>query len=399
MSRFSFAITLGAVTTAIPEPDWKSSLWFTAPTFTVYRRGRFVVAALGESHRVLTTSSCSGGLTTALRHLVNHQSCEATDHVEKNAEITALGLGGYHRAVCEQLGLAPEATAVMGTAANMIYAAHETISFADLRVDVIVTAGVEGNAACAGDPAGWIETPEGWNKLPPVSGTINTIVIANQPIVPEAMVRGLITVTEGKTAALMDLGVSSRHSQDLATGTGTDQICFAAPTAENRFQYTSTSQHCKLGELLGLGVRTATKRALQWQNGLEPSLTRSLVHALRRFGFSEASLIDAMRGRLSETSMRLFEKNRNALLYEPQVSAAAYAFAGVFDRVRFGVLPASTGRDVLRQQAATMAASVAARCEDWYIFWQKLDVNLDRPLDAVFDAVALGWTAKWQSRG
>jgi adenosylcobinamide amidohydrolase len=339
-----------------------------------------------------------GGLNADILYLVNHQSCEASEHVERYSKISGLGLDGYHHSVCQELALPSEQTAVMGTAANMIYAAHETLSFDELRVDAIVTAGVEGNASCAGDPARWVETPAGWNKLPHVAGTINTIVMVNQPLKPEAQVRALITATEGKTAALTELGVSSRYSQDLATGTGTDQVCLAAPIAESRYAYASASPHTKLGEMLGLTVRVATGRALQWQNGLEASLTRSLVHALRRFGFTETTFIEAMRVRLGEPLIRLLEKNRNAVLYEPQIAAAAYAFASVWDRLRFGVLPASAGRDVLRQQAATLATSLSARAESWHRFWQQLDVNMDQPLEVIYDAIALGWTAKWESK-
>jgi adenosylcobinamide amidohydrolase len=374
---------------------WKSSPWFSTPTFDTYRQGRFIVLELKAPHRVLTTSSCVGGVSTDVTHLVNHQSCEASGHSERGAEIMKLGLDGYHGVVCEELGLAGEATAVMGTAANMIYAAHESADCGVLRVDAIVTAGVEGNAACAGDPAQWIETPEGWNKLTHVAGTINSIVVFNQPLKPEAQVRSLLTLTEGKTAALTELGISSRYSHDLATGTGTDQVCVAAPLGEGRYAYTATNPHSKLGELVGQAVRSATKQALRWQNGLEPSHTRSIVHALRRFGFSESAFLDAMKQRLGDGAMRLLEKNQNAILYEPQVAAAAYAFASVLDRLRFGVLPPAAGRDVLRNQAATLAASLSARTDRWHGFWQQLDAHADRPLDAVYDALALGWTAKW----
>jgi hypothetical protein len=124
-----------------------------------------------------------------------------------------------------------------------------------------------------------------------------------------------------------------------------------------------------------------------------------MVHALRRFGFSETALSEAMQSRLPEPSLRLLEKNKNALLYEPQVAAAAYAFASVLDRIRFGVFPYSAGRDVLRCQSATLAASLSTHMEKWHTFWQEIEVCLDRPLDAVYDAIALGWTAKWESKG
>jgi adenosylcobinamide amidohydrolase len=380
------------------ELDWKASPWFGAPTFAAYRSGRFIVAELIGAHRVMTTSSCVGGLNSGVTHLVNHQSCEGSGHTDRLREINELGLEGYHRTVCNELRLDPATTSVMGTAANMIYAAHETASFDNLRVDAIVTAGVESNATCAGDPANWIETAAGWNKLAHAAGTINTMIFINQPLMPEALVRTLLTITEGKTAALAELGVSSRYSQDLATGTGTDQACVAAPVDRGGYTYASASPHSKLGELLGIAARNATKTALRWQNGLEPSLTRTLVHALRRFGFTESALLDAMRNRLAESLHVLLEKNKNAVLYEPQVAAAGYAFAAVWDRVRYGVLPDSAAKEILRQQAATITAALSGRPQDWHRFWQQLDASMDRPLDAVYDAIALGWAAKWESK-
>jgi hypothetical protein len=129
---------------------------------------------------------------------------------------------------------------------------------------------------------------------------------------------------------------------------------------------------------------------------LEPSLTRSLLHALRRFGFSESAFLDAMRSRLSDSNMRLLEKNKNSVLYEPQAAAASYAFASVLDRVRFGVLPPSIGRDVLRHQAATIAACLSTHVERWNQFRENIDVDMNQPINAVYDALALGWAGKWE---
>ena len=48
----------------------------------------------------------------------------------------------------------------------------------------------------------------------------------------------------------------------------------------------------KLGELIGRSVRQATQEALRWQNGLEPSYTRGVFHALGRYGVKEATFLD-----------------------------------------------------------------------------------------------------------
>ena len=53
------------------------------------------------------------------------------------------------------------------------------------------------------------------------------------------------------------------------------------------------------------------------------------------------------------------------MLYEPLVGAAAHALAAVLDRVRHGTLPASVARDASVQQAATLAANLAARSDRW----------------------------------
>lgn len=147
--------------------------------YLLKKDGRFLVAALQTPHQVLSTSACSGGMTGGMtggvRFLVNHQSVEGQGHLDRFEWMTEIGETGYHRHVCEELGLEPEAVAMMGTAANMNYAARVVVTFAELRV-------------CA-----------------------------------------VVTMTEGKSAALRDLAVSSRYSRDLATGTGTDQYCIAAP--------------------------------------------------------------------------------------------------------------------------------------------------------------------------
>ena len=140
------------------------------PTAAIRRRGRFVVADLSGAHLTITTSARNGGQTDHVRHLVNHQSCEGAGHEARFRIITNLGHEAYHDHVCDELGLPSSATAVMGTAANMNYAAITTERDAEVEVTAIVT------------------------------------------------------MTEGKSAALQRLAVPSCYSPDLATGTGTDQF-------------------------------------------------------------------------------------------------------------------------------------------------------------------------------
>jgi adenosylcobinamide amidohydrolase len=296
----------------------------------------------------------------------------------------------------------------------MNYAAvvHDTDE--DVTVTAVVTAGVEGNATAAGEPASWRETRAGMEKVPEPdtlpqtapahAGTINTMLFISRPLTPAALARVVVTMTEGKSAALQRLAVPSKRYIDLATGTGTDQYCIAAPQHDDVVSaggssrpLTSASPHLKLGELIGRVTRDATLEALRWQNGLEVSYTRGVFHALGRFGIREATIFDDVAPFLSEADLELLKKNSKAAFYEPLVGAAAHALAAVCDRVRHGTIPDSVAADAMVQQAACLAANLAAQAHRWPEFRSTLRAHANGDVRTlVVRAIALGWAHKWQ---
>lgn len=364
--------------------------------FAAERCGRYLRVRLLAPHVVLSSCSCNGGLRRDLNALINHHSCEGKEHKERYEWIRSLGREAYHRHVCAEAGVDPDRTAVLGTAANMRYASLKQAGDGDICVTAIVTAGVASNAAAAGDSARWREMEGRWAPLEAPAGTINTIVLINRPLLDGALVQAAMVMTEAKSAALWRLAVGSLYSADLATGTGTDQFCVAA--AENgQPRLHSASTHVQLGEWIGAAVRDATLEALRWQNGLEPSLTRCVFHALGRHGLTEEGFWALAGGLLSDNDLQLLKRNDKAVFYEPGAAAAAYAMAAVLDRIRHGTLPPMCAAEVLRDQGACLAAAVAARpaC------WQELRSGLPEPdflQPARFAAAAIcaGWTRKWK---
>jgi adenosylcobinamide amidohydrolase len=374
--------------------NWEQLL--AQPTFTLRRSGRYLVVDLVGQHDVLTTSGRNGGAAAHLRWLVNHQSCEGSAHIDRHKVVSDGGPIAYHDAVCGEIGIDGAESAVMGTAANMNYAAVVQASDDDVCVTAVVTAGVEGNATTAGEPATWRETAAGTHRVPVYAGTINTLLLVSQPLTPAALARGVMTMTEGKSAALQRLAVPSKLHVDLATGTGTDQYCLAAPHEGGR-ALTSTSPHMKLGELIGRATRDATIEALRWQNGLEASYTRGVFHALGRFGVREATVFDDIAPFLSEGDLELLKRNSKAVFYEPLVGAAAHALAAICDRVRFGTLPDSVAPDAMTQQAAGLACNLAAQADRWPEFRAALRPHASADIKGlVLRAIALGWSAKWR---
>lgn len=362
--------------------------------FHAQRQERFVVVSLKKPHRVLSTSTLQGGLIENLQFLVNHQSMEASNHNARFEKIIALTAQQYHDSVAEELAIQSNEMAMMGTAASMNHVAHSYQEYKDLRIDVLVTAGVHGNAMRAGDTAHWAEGEDG-NEAVESAGTINTIILVNRPMLPGAMSKAAMVMTEAKSSVLQELAIASKESAHIATGTGTDQFIIAAPLDDSMKSLESASGHLKLGELIGTAVRTATFEALRWQSSLERSNTRSLTHALGRHGLTESLLFEQLKIQLPATSYQLLDSNRHSILEEPRVVASAYAFAAVLDRLQYGTLSYSVAGEVIRDQAANVAVSVSAQSARWPEFWQSTQVDKDNLMNSFISAIARGWQAKW----
>ena len=94
----------------------------------------------------------------------------------------------------------------------------------------------------------------------------------------------------------------------------------------------------------------------------------------------------------------MLRRNSKAAFYEPLAGAAAHALATVLDRIRHGTLPGSVESDARVQQAALVAANVAARPERWLAF--RAELHALGAVDArtlAIAALAFGWRDKWRS--
>ena len=388
--------------------------------YRAQRQGRFFVVSLKTPHQVLSTSGINGGQSTEIDTLVNYQSMEARgDQLRFMAQIT-LNPKDYHVNIVNQIGMDPKSVALMGTAANIQQMAKVEKHFADLTVTAFVTAGVKGNAQRSGDPTQWYQDSSSGKVINKSAtelkastatfksanqGTINIMLLINHELVPGAQTKVALLATEAKSAALSELVVSSRSSSFLATGTGTDQLIIASPIKTRNPPLPSAIGHLKLGELVGSAVREAVLEALRWQNGLQASSTGNIFHALGRYGLSEELLIKVLEQHLSEEDYRLAEQNLDSLSFDARVAAAAYGYAELLDRLRFGNLPANIASEILLDQASQAAVAVSAKPGRWPIFWQalaKLDRNKtnknseqEQQIVLFVAAIAQGWQAKW----
>ncbi len=378
----------------------------------LHRDDKILYGRLLVEHLVLSTCRVAGGLRRDLEYVLNHQSCEPACH---HRSLALRDPVAYHAMICGRVGLPARRCAVMGTAANMHNAALVRKSFRDLEVLAVVTGGVETNAGRAGDPASVAETPAGFEALTPQRllpgpGTINIMLFVSHPLTEAALTRTIMTATEAKTAALQELAVNSRYSDQPATGTGTDQIIVAAPDRVlgreqgDIFRLTSAGKHSKLGELIGTSVKEAVKKTLALQNRLTPGGQCSVSIHLERFGCSGESLQARICGFLEPDPARLLAANFRCLDRDPVTVAAVAAMVHLRDRLSWNILPQACCREIMGAAAAQVACSVGGRWERMDHYRTLLGRHAELEENGAFvslccRALAMGFADKWERGG
>ena len=264
LSRFVFLLLVSAVSWA-GEIDIPANIQAEARIIRGERDGyweKVLLVSFPEARRTLSTAD---GLLDA-RAALNHAGHPLLWQKLGMQFMGQDGRGGkayaeyVHENMAGLLQLDKSAVAGMSTAADLDNLAVVTQSYGPLTVTVLATAGARSNAIRTGVDAGtYIEgnTP---------AGTINIMLLTNIRLTDAAMARALITITEGKTAALQDLNVPSTYSKTVqATGTGTDSIIVVSGTQGPQASY--TGGHSKIGELIGKASHQAVLEALGKQNG------------------------------------------------------------------------------------------------------------------------------------
>lgn len=290
----------------------------------------------------------------------------------------------------------------MSTAANMQCAGLAQATQRELTVTAVTTAGVLGNATRAGDRASWHETPTGCDnvKCNPGGGTIVHLVFFNQPCTSGGLAKALSLLTEAKATALLDLRIPSLQSHKLATGTGTDQFALCAPLpSEGGWERRFVSSHNTFGQVLCEAVYAATTRSLLQQNGLAPTLRRSVLAALERFGVTLEVIRTVAERELGPEQAAFAMNNAMALVHDPQPAASAYAVAELLDALEAGILSAEMRDEALANHCAVMASAVALRPELYPDFRRRLLELSDRSVpQLVGHALIWGFGEKWRER-
>jgi adenosylcobinamide amidohydrolase len=370
----------------------------------IHRKEKIIYVNFLVQHRVISTCGVNGGLRDDLEGIANHQLCEPLGNDRKGLKIIAESPLDYLKSVCEKYGLSPEKRALLGTAANMNYAAVESQEYRGLQVVAISTGGVKTNAGRAGDPATIYEKDGKFistkGEVDEPHGTINTIIIINKELTHGAMARSLITASEAKAAALQELAVNSCYSCGLATGTGTDQVGIASKLT-GKIPLTGAGKHTKLGELIGLTVKNSIKKTLALQDSLTPQSQRSAKIHLERFGIDKESMIKKICSFLDEEKSKLLQKNFATINNDSVTVAATSALVHLRDKIEWGILPENCLPEIFSSYGAQLSASISGKFERVGYYRESLSHEQMGICNQMFTnfickSFALGFREKWE---
>ncbi len=227
-----------------------------------------------EFNNPVTTVSTLEGQKNNIKTIVNHYTPPPNWLVDHDH-----GIDSIRKRICSALNLDRHETSILITGADMNNLAVKKEKFKELEVWAFVTAGVNSNAMRMGRDKGGFYEP----------GTINVIIMSNMQMSNRAMTRAIITATEAKTAALLDMDIRSSYANGAyrATGTGTDNVALIQGAGQI---LKGTGGHTKFGELIAKAVYKGVKEAIAKQNKI--TAKRNIFQRLKKRGIIIFSLVD-----------------------------------------------------------------------------------------------------------
>lgn len=245
-----------------------------------------IICRFPAQRLTLSTSLYNGGYLLA-EAVFNHR---LSLFVNSETDLPGGNLENYLALVADERGLNRDRTTGLLTSAEMHCRGFHALTYKNLTVETVATAGVDQNAARAGDCACYYEDN---GRYHPIGGTINILTFTNAKLAYGTLAKALVTITEAKTSVLQELAVKSSCTQGSATGTGTDGVIITSDPA-SPLLCTDAGTQSKLGELLCLTVRAAVKQALALQCKIDPPRQGSVQERLSRLELTMGCCPDSL---------------------------------------------------------------------------------------------------------
>ncbi len=285
------------------------------------------------------------------------------------------GLSNIRKRVYLVINKSEDTASFLFTGADMDNLVIKREKFRDMEVCALVTAGAKSNAVRMSRDEGRFYEP----------GTINIILLPNMKLTSRAMTRAIISATEAKTAALMDLDIRSSYSSSLhgATGTGTDNIIVVRGTG---IEIDNAGGHSKLGELIAKAVYQGVREAICKQNKITAS--RNIFRRLMERKISIYRLVSGMKCECIPKKCALLGAVEEILL-DPRYSGFIESALVLSDNHEKGLVKDLSAYQLWCHLIAEDIAGKKFRQMKEFVYIEDMPVVMKMALNAVLNGVTL----------
>lgn len=318
-----------------------------------YRQNRsLIVVPPTKRWRALSNGAFNGGFMDSPKAVTNTTSLGGSAERHMMASPRE-----EHMRYCDRcaaaLGLDPEKTVGLGTAAHMDNAAFGYAEHDGIGICAAVTGGIRGNGGRAGDPSSWDEAERYRDR----SGTIVIILAVCADLPDSALLGAMTTATEAKTAVLTRLQGRSLYSTGVATGSGTDQVAVMCDKGSKR-----KAEAYRTGSGLAKAIKRCVEEtlaeALDLQSGMSLSDQCNPYVAISRYKITEMSCHEQIR---YPFTMKVLREGVKRLSSDAKAAATASAALHIMDEVGWGLIPAEQGRAACRGVLRTALSGPSSR--------------------------------------
>lgn len=338
--------------------------WRKTSRIADFKHKTLVVDFTAPQDVLSTLEGFKTGVTTVANHYLPPPSWSAPHGKD---------LESFTSRILKTLGRNPATSAMLMTGANMDNLTITDKEYKEMKATALVTAGATSNAQRASRSTGYFYEP----------GTINIILITNMELTPRAMARAIISITEGKSAAMADLDI--RSSDDplnlQATGTGTDNIIVVKGQGK---PLDSVGGHTKMGELIAKAVYDGVKQAIFLQNGILAS--RDIFQRLDERNISLHTLAESSDCQWDKTQTSTMAAKLEALLLQPEYAGLVEQAFALCDARERGLL---NNLSAFSFTVNAAAQTIAKKPVDQITAFESTSFLPD-PLKMVFNALMSG---------
>jgi len=292
------------------------------------------------------------------------------------------GLEDLRAVAYSALGIEKKTASFLFTGADMDHLSIQHETFKQLTVYALVTAGVSSNAMRMSRDRGDYYEP----------GTINIIVMSNMALTPRAMTRAIITATEAKTAALLDMDIRTSYDNGArrATGTGTDNMIIVGGGNRQGAPLDHSGGHTKLGELISKAVYAGVTEAVSKQNGL--FARRTIFQRLKERGISIFGILKQT-GICNESEENNCLRRMEEILLDPRYEGFMEAAFALGDDYEKGLIEDLSSFDRWAEETARNISGPAAHKIKGIgsgIAAAALKIDLPKVMARAFSALLIG---------